>query len=57
MHNLIDSPKHAEFKILLRYLEGLQGNQRGLAVACAQQILEEGEGKTEDGGEAMSSWL
>lgn len=39
----IQVPK-AEFKILLRYMEALKGNQRQLTVARAQQIVEKYRG-------------
>ena len=40
-----------EFKILLRYLEGLQGNQKQLATEKGREVLEGYEG----GGESESS--
>jgi len=37
-----------EFKILLKYLEGLQGNQRQVAMERAQEVLEGYEGDCEN---------
>ena len=44
-----------EFKVLLRYLEGLQGNQRGIVVDRAQQLLEGYDRSQENGKVFMDS--
>lgn len=47
----------ANFKLMLEYLDGLHGNQRGLAKRRAEEVMSQSEEDKDEGKEVQCSFF